>query len=600
MPKEDTYNKAAKIMLDLQKLLDQYGVILSSCDPQNSNKEPLPTLLNRALELFADLERYAKEEPFILINNNSVVTGLNQLSFKVAYEQKKQKHGLINEAISLRSAVLSLYHIFRNSISSGDKINVNLVDLAIGDISFGLTLDCLTAKKIDIAQQHLYVCKKIFGKLPNIPANYHFFRDYYMAEALVFGARGLHKKARASLAIALSHDENLNESRTSLKLARACMQLAVINTSLKRYAQAIRFYERANNILVTRIKTFASSPDPANHPLSHMFKIDYEKAVVDETKLLYQNESIIAILKQKLLEQNFLAISESLVNVKLEIIASKHGQYEISLGVTSSEIRTSIRELLKKYKIDFRCHDDKLIIDGTEITAKMLRRVWSDVQAKKNQVVIATPQPNVCENTKAPDTTIPAAAQLPTALSLTSGNTEKAEKEQRHQLKDADRAAKKTEVVEAKSEPVLPIIAKSKSVKWKDERFPEMDLASKDNPYIRIHGRREIKTFAFFPSEVFEEVPTAVIEKKIKRVAKEGRVYGSKSSKGCEGFVFYKEDKVLGKYGSGYSCKLKIFGSQGAGNMRLIGKKVTTGIQVKGSKISQCELYVFDKFVPGH
>lgn len=171
----------------------------------------------------------------------------------------------------------------------------------------------------------------------------------------------------------------------------------------------------------------------------------------------------------------------------------------------------------------------------------------------------------------------------------------KEEKKLRHEIAQEDKSKQiaKDSSQEKKEENVQN---KKIELKWLSEN---KQFSNDISAYYRVYGRPSLITFSFFNKDVFEQVPSYYVIEKAKQVAEKGKVLTNANTKGKQGYVFFKQDKKLSKYGKDYICKLKIKGE--AGDHRFLGKKIATGSlnKINGNEIEshKCELIEFDKFV---
>lgn len=190
---------------------------------------------------------------------------------------------------------------------------------------------------------------------------------------------------------------------------------------------------------------------------------------------------------------------------------------------------------------------------------------------------------------------------LPNLGNATVGDDFARDKIKRHAINEAARK----NIIESNppSEQVDEHIAdapKQTSITWNDTKYPPYIKGDNSTPYFKIYRSRR-SMFSIFKEDVFNSVADQRIVDKFISVAKGGTVLSSDKTKGRQGYVFFKKDKELSKYGEDYDVKLKINGKWG--NHRLLGRTVAEGEKVKDGVVmpGKLELIEFDKYVSkGH
>lgn len=174
---------------------------------------------------------------------------------------------------------------------------------------------------------------------------------------------------------------------------------------------------------------------------------------------------------------------------------------------------------------------------------------------------------------------------------------EKQEKLKRHEESVLSRQTAEQRVEPVESETPRATPGQLKLIRWNHPHYLPLAYQDTMTDFYRVNGRPELMTISTFSQNVFDTVPTQAIIDKARDVAKFGRVIRSEKSQGSQGYVFFKSDKKLKKYGEQYVCKLKLLGIYG--DHRFLGEKVAAGkLIVNGEETAtNCELIEFNRYV---
>ena len=524
----------------------------------------------------------------------------------------KKLPDMCETSVALQIHILQIYKLAHAALSKSEKLKseASVFELEMEDTSLGLALHYMLSD-VETAASYLKLCSDYLKKQKSNSNLAHRFSSYYLAMAKLYTLQKMYKKARRSLAIAESYEQQDLSPIPNLHLANTYLNLACSNKMCGRYQQAIQYWENANMLLRERVRVFSKpTVEIEKYLLSHLPKgalFNYKLAINDDEKSIQVNTKLIELVKGMLFEKNLKEIVHDIEASEHMISVTKFSQFEVLLSTDIKDLRLIFDNL----KIDYTLTSENgLIIDICLIQPKLLRKVWNNLTLALKKIE-EIPQRETEETT-----TINLKQEMYPCLSkeliedksetLSIGTTlynsvkEKEEKLQRHQIKEKKReeSAKQKEmnIVSCTVDKIIPTDSK-KIIKWHNSHFSEANLKDKKTPYMRIHGLLGKKTYSIITPEALAAMPTYIVEKKFLRVAKDGKAYGSENSKNKEGYIFYKDDNKLRKYGDDYNCKMKIFGKKGAGKMRLIGHKVTTGTLIKNGNNQEVDLYEFNKLI---
>lgn len=586
---------ASHTVISLSDLLKLYFNTLCQ---DKLNKEDCNKFQSSIILLINNLENECKKNSKYLEGLEKDLIPFDSLSWQLAFKLKSC--GFFDEAIALRSAILSLFIAIQDSLQDNHK-NKNSFIYCIIDICISFAFHDFINIDIAMARNCLNLCYEYLSKLPFQHTKTR-YKSYHALCAKVFAIENCYQKARKSLAIAASLDQECCDMKVylpDLALIDAYVIVAASCSSKNHYARAIRYYRNANVLLKIRKELFTNPSDEVKAFIKQITpvnsKFNYELTVANESKKYEINKRLIAHLKSKLQEQNIAKLQEQVSALNLKAQITKLNNFEFKLEVSDASVELLLRDLLVLHKFEFSQPEQCFVLNSIDYSPKMFRKIWKELKSglDKSQPRLTEGLNNDKANSENISPSINASQKDPQKIANIDNNVE----EQKKYLAKKGIQALKAIIKNSKKNALAKSLApKQKIVRWEKD-YPEANLASKQKTYFPIYGRRYKKTFAFISSDVFREIPVGHIGNKLMKVVQDGKVVSAKKQRGSEGYVFYKDDHVLKKYGSDYTCKIKLLGSHGVSNMRLLGKKVTDGVVVSGDKETPCELYVFDQLV---